>query len=69
MITAFVTKQLIRELKEDFLPELQLPTLSEFTNGITIQEISYRAGIKKIIDYLEDTAERQKTDTSYKFPI
>ena len=60
---------MIKDLKETFTCELRLPTLAEYIVGLTIQEISYRSGIKKVIDYLEEVEQKQNADIEVKFRL
>lgn len=69
MINCQITKQLVKELKETFALELQLPTLVEYIEGLTLQEVGYRSGIKKVIDYLEETEMTQNADMEVKFRL
>lgn len=69
MITCQISKQIIKDLKETFTCELRLPTLAEYIDGLTIQEISYRSGIKKVIDYLEEVEQKQNADIEVKFRL
>ena len=69
MINCQITKQLVKELKETFALELQLPTLAEYIEGLTLQEVGYRSGIKKVIDYLEETEMNQNADMEVKFRL
>ena len=69
MITCQISKQMIKDLKETFALELQLPTLAEYIEGLTLQEVGYRSGIKKVIDYLEETEMNQNADMEVKFRL
>lgn len=62
MIKTYVSEQLVKELEEVY-SFAKLPDGQAIINGITIQEVAYRSGVRDVIKALRHASDQGTNET------
>lgn len=55
-----ITPAAVKELRVYFSTHLTLPIKEDIDRGFTIQQVAFRAGVKHVIDYLDNISQQQQ---------
>lgn len=61
-----LSQKYIDDLRKKFMHEIRLPSKTEIDDGITLQQIAYKSGVKGVIDYLGQALQTQDNDDEIK---